>query len=151
MTITSPAFDHGQKIPVEYSCKGADISPALEWSGVPEGAVSFALICVDPDAPIGTWVHWVYFNIPPDLSGLPKAFPGGAEPETGGFQGRNSWKRNEYGGPCPPGGTHRYFFKLYALDTTLDLGPRTNKNNLLKAMAGHVLAEAELMGTFAKK
>ncbi len=151
MTITSPAFDEGQPIPVEYSCKGSDTSPALEWSGAPEGTVSFALICDDPDAPVGTWVHWVYFNIPSGLSGLPAAVQGGEKPETGGTQGRNSWRKNAYGGPCPPSGTHRYFFKLYALDMILDLDPSANKSALLKAMEGHVLAEAQLIGTFSRR
>ena len=104
----------------------------------------------DPDAPVGTWVHWLYFNIPPDVSGLPEAFPPGKNPEIGGIQGKNSWRRNDYGGPCPPGGTHRYFFKLYALDVMLDLGPSVNKNKLLKAMAGHIISQTELMGTFSR-
>ena len=150
MTITSTAFTGGEPIPVKYSCKGEDISPPLTWSGAPAGTVSFALICDDPDAPIGTWVHWIYFDIPASVNSLPEAFPAGAAPDIGGIQGRNSWKRNDYGGPCPPGGTHRYFFKLYALDTTLGLGPGADKKKVERAMEGHILAEAQLMGTFRK-
>ncbi len=150
MTITSPAFEEGNPIPAKYSCKGEDISPELKWSGAPDGTETFALICDDPDAPVGTWIHWVYFNIPAGRSGLPEAVPGGKEPEIGGIQGKNSWKRNDYGGPCPPGGTHRYFFKLYALDTALDLKPSANKKKLLAAIEGHILGEAQLMGTFSK-
>lgn len=150
MTITSPAFKEGDPIPIEYSCKGADISPPLTWSGTPENTVSFALICDDPDAPIGTWVHWVYFNIPADVASLPEGVPAGKEPSVGGIQGRNGWRKHSYGGPCPPSGTHRYYFKLYALDTMLDLGPRANKKKLINAMENHVLAEARLMGRFSK-
>jgi len=150
MKTTSSAFADGSKIPEVYSCKGADVSPPLAWSGVPEGAASLALICDDPDAPMGTWVHWVYFDLPPHLEGLPQDVPAGENPEVGGVQGRNSWRRSDYGGPCPPGGTHRYYFKLYALDVMLDLGPAANKRRVLKAMEGHILAEAQLMGTFSK-
>lgn len=151
MTLTSPAFENGEAIPVKYSCDGSDISPPLTWSGAPEETASFVLICDDPDAPIGTWVHWVYFNIPSNVTQLPEAVPAGREPETGGVQGKNSWRRNDYGGPCPPGGTHRYFFKLYALDTTLDLGPKAKKKKVVKAMEDHVLAEAQLMGTYSRQ
>ena len=150
MTITSTAFTGGEPIPVKYSCKGEDISPPLTWSGAPAGTVSFTLICDDPDAPVGTWVHWVYFDIPASVNSLPEAFPAGNAPAPGGVQGRNSWKRNDYVGPCPPGGTHRYFFKLYALDTTLGLGPGADKKKVERAMEGHILAEARLMGTFRK-
>jgi len=150
MTITSTAFDEGGPIPVKYSCKGSDISPPLQWSGAPEGTVAFTLICDDPDAPIGTWVHWVYFDIPSSVNSLPEAFPAGANPPAGGIQGKNSWRRNDYGGPCPPGGTHRYFFKLYALNTVLGLDAGANKAKVEKAMTGHILAEAQLMGTFKK-
>jgi len=151
MTLTCISFENGQPIPIEHSCKGTDSSPALSWSGVPKNTVSFALICDDPDAPIGTWIHWVYFNIPSELTALPAAVPAGDKPEIGGIQGRNSWRKNSYGGPCPPSGTHRYFFKLYALDAFLDLGPSANKKKVLDTIEGHVLAQAELMGTFAKR
>jgi len=150
MKITSTAFEEGGMIPVKYSCKGSDISPPLEWSGAPEQTVSFVLICDDPDAPVGTWVHWVYFDIPATVNSLPEDFPPGENPTVGGTQGKNSWRRNDYGGPCPPGGTHRYFFKLYALDATLNLDPGANKAKVVKAMNGHILAEAQLMGTFKK-
>jgi Raf kinase inhibitor-like YbhB/YbcL family protein len=150
MTIASTAFEHGQAIPAKYSCKGADVSPALQWAGVPDGAASLVLICDDPDAPVGTWDHWVFFNLPVELSGLPEAVPPGASPELGGVQGKNSWRRNDYGGPCPPRGTHRYFFRLYALDITLDLGPSAGKRKVLEAMEDHILAQAELMGTFTR-
>ena len=150
MTITSSAFTHGEAIPAEFTCKGSDVTPPLEWSGVPEGAVALALICDDPDAPVGTWDHWVYFDIPVGLSGLPSGVEKVENPDTGGTQGSNSWRRSGYGGPCPPSGTHRYFFRLYALDTTLDLKASANKRRVLRAMEKHVLAEAELMGTFSK-
>lgn len=151
MTLTSPAFEKGGPIPMKYTCRGEDISPPLVWSGAPKNTVSFVLICDDPDAPIGTWVHWVYFDIPPKISGLPEDVPSDNEPETGGIQGKNGWKRNEYGGPCPPSGTHRYFFKLYAVDTRLELSPTAGKRKVVRAMKDHILAEAELMGTFSKK
>jgi hypothetical protein len=144
ITITSPAFAEGEPIPAKFSCDGEDISPELVWSGIPEGTASLALIMDDPDAPMGTWVHWVLFNLPPGSAGLPEGAAGLGE------DGNNSWKRTGYGGPCPPGGTHRYFFKLYALDTTLDLEPGATKKALEKAMEGHILAQAELMGTYSR-
>jgi Raf kinase inhibitor-like YbhB/YbcL family protein len=144
MTITSPAFIEGDPIPVQFSCDGEDISPELAWSGIPEGTASLAFIMDDPDAPMGTWVHWVLFNLPADSTGLPQAVTGV------GVDGQNSWDRTGYGGPCPPGGTHRYYFKLYALDTILDLDPGANKAALESAMEGHILAQAELMGTYSR-
>jgi hypothetical protein len=143
--LTSPAFTQGQPIPSQFSCKGADVSPALAWTEPPAGTRSFALIMDDPDAPMGTWDHWVLFNIPPETRSLPEDFQPAAPIATG----RNSWGRNDYGGPCPPSGTHRYFFKLYALDTTLNLSAGADKQALLSAMQGHILAQAELMGTFS--
>lgn len=143
--LSSPAFAQGQPIPREYTCDGADISPPLAWSGVPPDAKSLALIVDDPDAPSGTWVHWVLFDIPPQSGGLPE------HASTSGIHGSNSWQRLGYGGPCPPGGTHRYFFKLYALDSALSLPPGTGKTQLLSAMEGHVLAHAELMGTYRRR
>ena len=151
MNITSPAFDNGGPIPTKYTCQGEDISPPLVWSGAPDDTVSYVLICDDPDAPIGTWVHWVYFDIPAGTSGLPENIPAGKEPDSGGIQGRNGWRRNDYGGPCPPSGTHRYFFKIYALDTRLELAPSANKRKVVRAMGDHILSEAELMGTYSKK
>ena len=150
MNITSPSFENGQPIPVEYSCKGSDISPPLEWSDVPSNAVTLALICDDPDAPMGTWVHWVYFDIPAGKNGLPQGVDNSDMPAIGGVQGKNSWRKNGYGGPCPPGGTHRYFFKLFAVDSELRLAPTSNKAKVLKALEGHVIDEAQLMGTFTR-
>jgi Raf kinase inhibitor-like YbhB/YbcL family protein len=148
--LGSSSFAHGAAIPVKYSCDGEDISPPLSWSEPPAGTQSLALIFDDPDAPGGTWVHWVLYDLPPQLQTLPEAVPADAEPPTGGHHGNNSWNRSGYGGPCPPGGTHRYFFRLYALDTPLDLGPGADKDQVLEAMAGHILAQTELMGTFSR-
>lgn len=145
--VTSAAFNHGQAIPSRYTCDGQDISPALAWRNVPPGTVSQVLIMDDPDAPRGTWVHWVIFNIPSEATSLPEAsgtIPGG------GVDGNNSWKRTGYGGPCPPSGTHRYFFKLYALDTLLDLSPGVTKGQVERAMEGHILDQGELMGTYKR-
>ncbi len=154
LTITSPAFAAGHEIPSDYTCEGADVSPALAWSGVPAGAKSLALIVDDPDAPDPaapkmTWVHWVLYNLPADSKGLPEA----VEPDdlpAGTRGGKNDWKKTGYGGPCPPVGRHRYFFKLFALDAVLpDLGKPT-KAELEKAMQGHVLEKAELVGLYQK-
>jgi Raf kinase inhibitor-like YbhB/YbcL family protein len=148
--LTSPAFQQGSPIPVAYSCRGRDVSPALNWGESPAGTKSLALIMDDPDAPMGTWVHWVIYNIPASARGLPEAVPAGPQLKDGSLQGKNSGGQNGYNGPCPPSGTHRYFFKLYALDTALSLSSGANKDQLLKAMQGHILAQAELMGTFSK-
>lgn len=144
MALTSPSFNEGEPIPGKFTCDGEDISPELDWFGTPEGTVSMALIMDDLDAPVGTWVHWVLFDLPMDLSGLREGMTGV------GQDGTNSWGRTGYGGPCPPSGTHRYFFKLYALDTNLDLEPVTDKEALLPAMEGHILGQAELMGTYSR-
>lgn len=144
MALTSPAFNQEQAIPEKYSCDGEDISPALDWFGTPEGTVSLALIMDDPDSPGGTWVHWVLFNLPMDLSGLREGMTGV------GLDGSNSWNRAGYGGPCPPSGTHRYVFKLYALDLALDLEAGADKAAVLSAMDGHILGEAALMGTYSR-
>lgn len=149
-TLVSPAFAGGDSIPAEYTCDGLDISPPLEWGGVPEGTVSLALVCDDPDAPVGTWVHWVIFDIPPGTTSLPAGVPADTTLADGAVQGRNSWGRTGYGGPCPPFGTHRYYFRLYALDTCLGLPPRTGSRELARAMEGHVLGVAELMGTYRR-
>jgi len=149
--LKSTAFAAGGMIPGLYTCQGRDISPPLSWTGAPSGTRSFALICDDPDAPMGTWVHWVYFNIPASVSSLPQAVPKTQKPSPGGVHGRSSFKDLGYGGPCPPWGTHRYFFRLYALDVLLDLKPEVEKGEVLKAMEGHVLGTAELMGTFRKQ
>ncbi len=144
MALTSPAFNDGESIPVKYTCDGEDISPGLNWFGEPEDTVSLALIMDDPDAPSGTWVHWVLYNLPRDLPGLREGMTGVA------LDGTNSWNRTGYGGPCPPSGTHRYFFKVYALDDKLDLDPGADKESLLSAMEGHILGQAELMGTYSR-
>jgi Raf kinase inhibitor-like YbhB/YbcL family protein len=144
MSLTSPAFNNEESIPIKFTCDGEDISPDLDWFGIPEGTKSLTLIMDDPDAPVGTWVHWVLYNIPSDMPGLQEGMSGV------GVDGTNSWGRTGYGGPCPPGGTHRYFFKLYALDTLLDLDPESNKESVLEAIEGHILGEAVLMGTYSR-
>jgi Raf kinase inhibitor-like YbhB/YbcL family protein len=150
LQITSSAFSEGEIIPKRYTCDGPDVSPDLAWNGVPEGTESLALICDDPDAPMGTWVHWVLFNIPPGESGLPAEIPPDKILSSGARHGINDFRKSGYGGPCPPGGTHRYFFKLYALDTVLDLDSSITKDKLEKAMKGHILAEGQLMGKYKR-
>jgi len=150
MTLTSTAFADGEAVPRRYTCDGADVSPELTWSGAPPGTQSFALICDDPDAPAGIWVHWVLYDIPVSVSALEEGIESIDHPSSGGTHGTNDFRRLGYGGPCPPGGTHRYYFKLYALDTLLDLAPGATKRQLLQAMDGHVLAEGRLMGTYAR-
>jgi len=148
--ITSPAFEEGGMIPEVYTCDGIDISPPLKWSSVPQGTKTLALICDDPDAPIGTWVHWVIYNIPGDICELPENIPPEQEIKKGGIQGMNDSRKIGYGGPCPPGGTHRYFFKIYALDTEVDLQPGATKSQLLNAMEGHIIAKGQLMGRYSR-
>jgi Raf kinase inhibitor-like YbhB/YbcL family protein len=153
-TLTSTAFDHNAGIPPEYTCDGADHSPPLRWSGAPPGTRSLALIVDDPDAPDPaapkiTWVHWVLYDLPADASALPAGVASSALP-AGTREGTNNWKRTGYGGPCPPIGRHRYFHKLFALDVQLgDLGRPTGER-LAAAMEGHILARAELMGTYQR-
>jgi Raf kinase inhibitor-like YbhB/YbcL family protein len=154
MTITSTAFAANASIPKAYTCEGKDVSPPLAWSGVPANAKSLALIVDDPDAPDPaaprmTWVHWVLYNIPVTAHGLPEALSTARLP-AGTLEGLNDWQRTGYGGPCPPVGRHRYFHKLYALDAVLPDLKRPNKVALEKAMKGHVLAEAQLIGTYQK-
>lgn len=155
MTLSSPSFKANEEIPTKYTCEGQDISPPLGWSGLPEGTQSLALIVEDPDAPDPKapkriWVHWMLYNIPPSAKGLPENAESRDLPQ-GAREGRNDWNRTGYGGPCPPAGRHRYFHKLYALDTTLpDLGEPTKKA-LEEAMEDHVLAKAELVGTYQKR
>jgi Raf kinase inhibitor-like YbhB/YbcL family protein len=148
--VMSTAFSEGEMIPKQYTCDGKDISPPLSWSGVPEGAKSIALICDDPDAPMGTWVHWVLLNLPPKTEGLAEGVAASKRLENGATHGRNDFQNFGYGGPCPPGGTHRYYFKVYALDTLLDLAPGVTKADLVKAMKGHILAEGQLMGRYKR-
>ncbi len=150
LDVTSWAFEL-EDIPIEFTGDGKDTSPPLEWTGAPPAAVSYALIMDDPDAPKGTWVHWVAWNIRDTK--LPKNIYKQSYVETAlgtMCQGRNSWQRIGYGGPCPPSGTHRYFFKVYALDTDLDLSPDATKKHLLAAMEGHILAQGELMVTYSR-
>jgi len=154
LILTSPAFANNGVIPKQYSCEGTDISPPLQWSGAPQGTKSFVLIIDDPDAPDPrapkmTWVHWVVYNIPADVHGLPEGTAKSGLPPAA-KQGLNDWKRAGYGGPCPPIGRHRYFHRLAALDAVLpDLGHAT-KAQLLDAMKGHVIAETQLVGTYEK-
>ncbi len=143
-------FANGERIPIKYTCDGEDISPPLTWEGQPEGVVSYVLIVEDPDAPMGTFTHWVMYNIPSKLTSLPEGVPKQGKTEVG-LQGINDFRRIGYGGPCPPPGKpHRYFFKLYALDSTLDLPPGARKRDVTKAMEGHVLAQAQLMGIYGR-
>ena len=148
--LTSTEFKYEEPIPIKFSCDGENVSPPLQWGDPPEGTESFALISDDPDAPAGTWVHWVLYNIPADARALSEAIPPEAEFSDGSRHGLNSFGRLDYGGPCPPGGTHRYFFKLYALDIMLDLEPGADKETLLQVMDGHIVAEAELMGVYSR-
>lgn len=149
--IYSPAFDDGEPIPLSYTCDGADISPALQWEGAPSETKSFALIVHDPDAPVGDWTHWVLYNIPPGRQSLPESFSFEGKSPDGIQQGRNSWHQIKYGGPCPPSGTHRYFFTLYALDSLLELEVGASKQELMIAMQPHILAHTQLMGTYTRK
>ncbi len=152
LTVTSPAFEPGGTIPVEYTCDGDNVSPPLAWNGVPEHTRSLALIMDDPDAPAGTWVHWLLYNIPPQVTELAEAQPDARQLPGIGLQGHNSFKNSGYGGPCPPrGGPHRYFFRLYALDTVLDLEAGAERRELEQAMQGHILAQGEIMGTYRRR
>jgi Raf kinase inhibitor-like YbhB/YbcL family protein len=149
--VTSSAFEDGGFIPARYTCEGEDVSPPLEWAHIPDNAKSLALICDDPDAPAGTWVHWVIYDISPSLSGLPEAVPPSEVTPEGAKQGKNDFKRTGYGGPCPPPGRpHRYFFKLFALDIEPGLPAGASKADLLRVMEGHVLAEGQLMGRYQR-
>jgi len=148
--MTSTAFTQGNPIPPLYTCTSKNISVPLTWGDPPAGTCSLALILDDPDAPIGDWVHWVIYNIPISSSGFTENIRPDAQLADGSLQGKNSWGKLGYGGPCPASGTHRYFFKLYALDTLLDLKSGASKSTLLAAMEGHILAYAELMGTYHK-
>lgn len=154
LSLTSPAFEHGQPIPRRYTCEGDDISPPLEWSGFPKGTKSLALIVDDPDAPDPAapkrvWVHWLLYNLPAESTGLAEGVSGIDLP-AGSLEGLNDWKKPGYGGPSPPVGKHRYFFKLYALDRLLGNLDLPTKRALEQAMTGHVLEQAELVGVYRK-
>jgi Raf kinase inhibitor-like YbhB/YbcL family protein len=151
MQLKSTAFTHNELIPSRYTCDGEDISPPLSWSNPPADTKSLALICDDPDAPMKTWVHWVVYNLPPDIRALPERVPAGNALSDGGIQGINDFGKIAYGGPCPPRGTHRYFFKLYALDTVLDLKPGATKMTVEAAMKGHIIAQTELIGRYSRQ
>ena len=159
--LTSPAFTEGAMIPREFTCDGADRSPPLEWSGVPQAARSLVLICDDPDAPGGTWSHWVLYDLAPSVTSLDQGVAtdlvATLEPKTvvkqpglTATQGKNDFGKIGYGGPCPPRGVHRYFFRLYALDQRTELAPGATRTAVFKAIAGHILAEGHLMGKYAR-
>jgi Raf kinase inhibitor-like YbhB/YbcL family protein len=150
--VLSTAFREGEAIPVQYTCDGANISPPLRWGGIPKNSQSLALVCEDPDAPSGLFVHWVIFNLPPIVADLPEAMPTTEElVESGAIQGRNHFENIGYDGPCPPPGKpHRYFFRLFALDTKLQLQAGATKQEFERAAEGHILAEGSLMGTYKR-
>ncbi|MCH7974794.1 MAG: YbhB/YbcL family Raf kinase inhibitor-like protein [Bacteroidetes bacterium] len=151
MEILSSAFDEGEMIPEKYTCDDIDISLPLKWSSIPEGTKTFAIICDDPDAPMGTWVHWVIYNLPADINELSENIPPSEILTNGAKQGRNDFGKIGYGGPCPPGGTHRYYFKVYALSKELMVESGITKSELLKAMEGHILSEGKLMGRYKRR
>ncbi|MDD5556657.1 MAG: YbhB/YbcL family Raf kinase inhibitor-like protein [bacterium] len=148
--LVSAAFRDGEAIPRKHTCDGADVSPPLAWENLPAGTKGIALVCDDPDAPAGTWVHWVAWDIPPEAEGLPEGVPPAGALPGGGRQGVNDFGKTGYGGPCPPSGTHRYYFRVYALDAVLGLSGKVTKERLLQAMQGRVLAEGRLMGTYRR-
>lgn len=151
LQVTSDAFSQGSEIPTRHTCDGADVSPLLRISGAPEETESLAVVADDPDAPGTTWVHWVIYDIPPDATELPEDIPAEGQVVDGARQGQNDFGNLGYGGPCPPpGGAHRYFFKVYALDARLGLPAGATKEELLEAMEGHVAAEGELVGTYRR-
>lgn len=151
VTVTSTAFEDGGVIPVRYTADGQDISPPLAFAGIPDGAKSIALICDDPDAPMGTWTHWLIWNIPPQTASLAEDMAPDAELPGGIRQGTSDFGRTGYGGPAPPSGVHRYFFKVYALDAMLDLPAGATKPQLEKAIEGHIVAQGRLMGTYTRE
>jgi len=151
MEIKSNAFEAGGMIPKNYTCDGINISPPLKWYSAPEGTKTFAIICDDPDAPMGTWVHWVIFNLPANMNELSENVPPLAVLPNGVKQGRNDFGKIGYGGPCPPGGTHRYYFKIYALQEELKIEAGITKSELLQAMKPHILSEAQLMGKYKRQ
>jgi Raf kinase inhibitor-like YbhB/YbcL family protein len=150
MKLESPSFKHNAFISPRFTCCGEDVSPQLAWEGAPSNTQSFAMIMDDPDAPGATWVHWILFDIPAEVNALPEDIPDDAVLDGTGKHGLNSWGRVGYGGPCPPSGIHRYFFKLYALDTILKAQPKINKKELLQKMGNHILEKTELVGQFKR-
>ena len=150
MKVTSTAFKEGGLIPSKFTCDGDNLSPELSWSGVPDNTKSFAIVCDDPDAPSGDWVHWVIYNIPPDVKELTENTTKDKTLDNGSMQGKNDFGKTGYDGPCPPGGTHRYYFRVYALDTMLDTEPGLTKNELLRAMQSHILDQMTLLGKYHK-
>jgi len=151
LQLNTSAFQPGANIPKQFTCDGGDVSPALSWNDPPAGTRSFVLIMDDPDAPAGTWVHWVIYNLPATARQLPAHVPRKDQINGGGWQGLNDFRMAGYGGPCPPpGNPHRYFFRLYALDNLVTVKPRARRNEIDRAMEGHVLAQAELMGTYGR-
>lgn len=151
LQLSSAAFEDGGAIPAQYTCDGRNVSPPLAWSGAPAATRTFALIADDPDAPRGTWTHWLLYNLPAGVNTLPENVPPHDETAEGARHGTNDFRQRGYGGPCPPSGTHRYFFKLYALDAELPLQPGAARDELLAAMRGHVLAEGQLMGRYQRR
>lgn len=150
--LTSSAFHEGEMIPVKYTCDGINVSPSLSWSLLPTGTKSLGLIADDPDAPVGTWVHWVIYDVPFHLSGLPEGVSKNPVIEGLGVQGTNDFHRSGYDGPCPPRGSpHRYYFKLYALDCLLNLKPGATKQKVEQAMQGHILGQGQLMGKYQRR
>jgi len=150
MSLKCDAFSNGDMIPVRYTCNGINISPPMKWNNLPKGTKSLTIICYDPDAPAGTWTHWVYYNIPPQKSRLPEHIQRTGYLRDGSIQGKNDFGKIGYCGPCPPYGIHRYYFKLFALDTVLNLPEGISRAGLLKAMRGHIIQEAELMARYGK-
>lgn len=149
--VRSPAFGEGEMIPRQYTCTGDGVSPPIAWQAPTDSVESFALVCEDPDAPMGTFTHWVLYDLPSNVHELPERIPNEDHPPTGGTHGVNSMHRTGYMGPCPPSGTHRYFFKVFALDTRLGLEPGAGKDDLLEAMEGHVVGKGQLMGKYQRQ
>ena len=149
--ITSTAFENNGLIPAKYTCDEENISPPLQWEQIPEETKSIALICDDPDAPMGTRVHWILFNLPKETRELTENIPVSDTLANGGSQGITDFGRAGYGGPCPPSGTHRYFFKIYALNTKIDMDSSADKSQLLKAMEGHVISQGQLIGKYKRQ
>ncbi len=150
LEVRSSAFGEGSSIPSDFTCDGADMSPSIAWSGVPSKAQSLAVIVDDPDAPSGNWVHWLLYDLSPALTRLPAGIPVASVIPDGGFQGRSDFGKAGYSGPCPPEGTHRYFFKVFAIDRILHLEPGVTKKEFLAAMQGHIVAEGSMMGTYER-